>query len=322
MKYNTFLVVGGAGFVGSHIVDLLVELGAEKVVVLDNLFLGKMENLSWAEKNGNVIVYKEDARYLTAVENVVRREKIEAIFNLAVKPLPYSFVDPEGAFMTGLEITHNLANLLRKEEYSKLLHFSSSEAYGSAKYVPMDEGHPLEPITSYGAGKAAADLLLLSYRNMFDLTVSIIRPFNLYGPRQNMDAYAAVIPVTIRRILHKEKPILEGDGEQTRDFTYVRDAAEAALRLLECDKAIGKIVNVGQGNETRIKDVISLICDSLDYPSASIERRPPRPVDIRCLHADVTLAKDLINYSPKIDFQKGLRLTIEWFIKNAPNSSA
>lgn len=320
MKYNTFLVVGGAGFAGSHLVDLLVQLGAEKVVVLDNLFLGRMENLSWAQKNGNVIVYREDARYLTAVENIIEREKAEAVFNLAVKCLPYSFVDPEGAFMTGLEIAHNLANLLRKKKYKRLLHFSSSEAYGSAKYVPMDEAHPLEPTTPYGAGKAAADLLLLSYHNLFDLEISIIRPFNLYGPRQNMDAYAAVIPVTIRRILHKEKPIIEGDGEQTRDFTYVGDTVEAALRLLECDEAVGKIVNVGQGKETKIKDIISIICDSLGYSSGNIEHRAPRPADVRRLHADVTLAKELINYSPKTDLQKGLHLTVEWF-EHAMNSS-
>jgi len=322
MKYNTFLVVGGAGFAGSHLVDLLVQLGAEKIVVLDNLFLGRMENLSWAEKNGNVIVYREDARYLTAVENIIEREKIEAVFNLAVKCLPYSFVDPEGAFMTGLEIAHNLANLLRKKKYTRLLHFSSSEAYGSAKYVPMDEAHPLEPTTPYGAGKAAADLLLLSYHNLFGLEISIIRPFNLYGPRQNMDAYAAVIPVTIRRILNNEKPIIEGDGEQTRDFTYVGDIVEASLRLLECDEAVGKIVNVGQGQETRIKDIISTICDALDYPSGNIERRPPRPADVRRLHADVSLAKHLINYFAKTDLTKGLQLTVDWFKEHMLNSSA
>jgi UDP-glucose 4-epimerase len=113
MKYKKLLVVGGAGFVGSHVVDALVKHGADKIVVVDNMFLGKAENLDEAAKKGNVIVYREDARYLTALDNIIEREKPEAVFNLAVKCLPYGFIDPEGAFMTGVVIAHNLANVLR-----------------------------------------------------------------------------------------------------------------------------------------------------------------------------------------------------------------
>jgi len=313
MKYRRLLVVGGAGFVGSHVVDALVKHGAEKIVVVDNMFLGKTENLNEAIQKGNVIVYKEDARYLTALENIIELEKPEAVYNLAVKCLPYGFIDPEGAFMTGVEIAHNLANLLRKRKFERLLHFSSSEAYGSAVQVPMDENHPLDPNSPYGAGKAAADLLLLSYYKLFDLEVSIIRPFNFYGERQNMEAYAAVVPVTIWRILKGEKPILEGDGLQTRDFTYVKDGAEAAVKMMDCDKAIGRVVNVGQGREIDIKTVISMICDTLDYPFDKVEHRPPRPSDIRRLHADITLAKKMLGYSPKTSFNEGIDLTIDWF---------
>jgi UDP-glucose 4-epimerase len=313
MKYKSLLVVGGAGFVGSHVVDALIKHGAEKIVVVDNMFLGKTENLNEAIQKGNVIVYKEDARYLTALENIIEREKPEAVYNLAVKCLPYGFIDPEGAFMTGVEIAHNLANLLRKRKFERLLHFSSSEAYGTAVQVPMDENHPLDPNSPYGAGKAAADLLLLSYYKLFDLEVSIIRPFNFYGERQNMEAYAAVVPVTIWRILKGERPILEGDGLQTRDFTYVKDGAEAAVKMMDCDKAIGRVVNVGQGREIDIKTVISMICDTLDYPFDKIEYRPPRPSDVRRLHADITLAKKMLGYSPKTSFNEGIDLTIDWF---------
>jgi UDP-glucose 4-epimerase len=313
MKYKKLLIVGGAGFVGSHVVDALVKHGAEKIVVVDNMFLGKKENLDEAVQKGNVIVYKEDARYLTALENIIEREKPEAVFNLAVKCLPYGFIDPEGAFMTGVEIAHNLANLLRKKKFERLLHFSSSEAYGTAVRVPMDENHPLDPNSPYGAGKAAADLLLLSYYKLFGVEVSIIRPFNFYGERQNMEAYAAVIPVTISRILNGEKPILEGDGLQTRDFTYVKDGAEAAVKMMDCDKAIGRVVNLGQGREIDIKTVISMICDTLDYPSDKIEYMPPRPSDVRRLHADITLAKKMLGYSPRTSFNEGIELTIGWF---------
>jgi UDP-glucose 4-epimerase len=323
MKYKKLLVVGGAGFVGSHLVDALVRNGADKIVVVDNMFLGKMENLNGAIQNGNVTVYKEDARYLTALENIIDRERPEAVFNLAVKCLPYGFVDPEGAFMTGVEIAHNLVNILRKEKYQRLLHFSSSEAYGTAVKVPMDENHPLNPNSPYGAGKAAADLLLLSYYKLFDLEISIIRPFNFYGERQNMEAYAAVVPVTIWRILNGEKPILEGDGFQTRDFTYVTDGAEAAVKMMNCDNAIGKVINIGQGKETEIKTVISMICKALDYPIDKIEHRPSRPSDVRRLHADITEAKKMIHYSPKTSLEEGIRFTIDWFRskKNSPRSN-
>lgn len=313
MKYKSFLVAGGAGFVGSHLADLLVRRGAEKVVVIDNMFLGKIENLAWSIKNGNVIVYREDARYLTAVENIIEREKPEAVFNLAVKCLPYGFVDPEGAFMTGVEITHNLVNLLRKNKYERLIHYSSSEAYGTALQVPMSESHLLNPTTPYGAGKAAADLLLLSYHKLFNLEISIIRPFNMYGERQNMEAYAAVIPVTIWRILNGQRPIVEGDGLQTRDFTYIKDVTQASLKILECDEAIGKVVNIGQGKETRIETVISLICKVLEYPLKNAVHKPARPADIRRLCADITLAKDLVNYAPKTSLKEGINLTINYF---------
>lgn len=314
--------MGGAGFVGSHVVDVLVKNGAQKVVVVDNMFLGRMENLNWATHNGNVVVYREDARYLTALENIIDREKPEAVFNLAVKCLPYGFVDPEGSFMTGVEIAHNLANLLRKEKFGRLLHFSSSEAYGTAVKVPMGETHPLDPNSPYGAGKAAADLFLLSYYKLFDVEISILRPFNLYGERQNMAAYAAVVPVTIWRILNGERPILEGDGLQTRDFTYVKDVAEIALKMIECDKALGRVINTGQGEEMNIKTVIAIMCDELGYPFDKIGHKPPRPSDVRRLYADITLAKKILGYSPKTSFKRGIRMTIDWFKskKNDPAS--
>jgi UDP-glucose 4-epimerase len=313
MKYKSFLILGGCGFVGSHVVDVLVEKGAEKIVVVDNLFLGKMENLSWARKNGNVIVYREDARYLSALENIQKTEKCDVAINLAVKCLPYGFIDPEGAYMTGVEIALNLANLMRKNCFSRLLHFSSSEAYGTAQKIPMSESHPLHPTSPYGAGKAAADLLLQSYHELFGLEVAIIRPFNMYGPRQNMDAYAAVIPLTIKNILSGQPPVLEGDGEQTRDFSFVKDVAEASLNLLECNKALGQVVNVGYGKEIKIKDVITKICDIMNFPRHNILHKTARVADVRRLCSSTKLAKKLINYAPKTDFDEGLRNTIEWF---------
>jgi UDP-glucose 4-epimerase len=313
MKYENFMVVGGAGFVGSNIVDQLIEKGAKKVVVMDNLFLGNLRNLTWAKKNGNVIIYIEDARYITALENIIEKEKPDVIFNVAVKCLPYGFIDPEGSFMTGVEIALNLASLLRKNKFKRLLHFSSSEAYGTALYVPMNEKHPLYPATPYGAGKAAADHLLLSYNNLFGCEITIIRPFNLYGPRQNMKLYAAIIPLTISRILHNESPELHGDGEQTRDFTFVKDVAKASISLVECDNALGKIINIGQAKETKMKDIINQICTIMNYPESRVLHLPTRIADVGRLYAGNDLAKKLINYTPETTLEEGLKQTINWY---------
>lgn len=313
MEYKSFMVVGGAGFVGSHVVDSLVEHGAEKVVVLDNFFLGKMENLDWAIKNGNVKVYREDARIYTALENIIELEKPEAVFNLAIKPLPYSFIDPGSSYMCGVEIAHNLANILRKKQFNQLIHFSSSEVYGSALSLPMSENHPLNPTTPYGAGKASADLLLTSYHRLFGIPVTIIRPFNMYGSRQNLGAYAAVIPVTIKRILEGGKPVIYGDGYQTRDFTYVKDVAEASLSLLGREDLFGRIINVGFGKEISINGLVSRICAIMDYGGEIILREPARPADVRRHCADISLAKELVGYGPKTSLDEGLRLTREWY---------
>jgi UDP-glucose 4-epimerase len=300
---------------------MLVKTGAEKVVVVDNLFLGKPDNIQWAQSNGNVIMYREDARYLSVLESIVEKEKPEAVINCAVKCLPYGFIDPEGAFATGVDIALNLCNLLRKKKFQRLAHVSSSEAYGTAEYVPMDEKHPLHPETSYAAGKAAADLLVLSYRNLFNCEATVIRPFNMYGPRQNVAAYAAVIPLTIRRLLTSEKPVLEGDGEQTRDFTYVGDAAEGLLGLLECDSALGKVVNLGTGNETKIKDLIAMICEHFGYPFEQVKHAPTRSADVRRLCAGVELARELVGWTPKTDFKEGIRKTVNWFSETMKMSS-
>lgn len=314
MRYKSFLVVGGAGFFGSHIVDELVAEKAEKVVVIDNLFLGKLENLE--PKRENVHVYREDARYLSALENILMREKCETVVNCAVKCLPYGFIDPEGAFMTGVEITLNLANLLRKGVFKRLLHISSSEAYGTAETTVMTENHRLQPTSPYGAGKAAADLLLQSYHKLFGIEATILRPFNMYGPRQNMDAYAALIPVTISRILSGQQPILEGDGEQSRDFSYVKDVTSASIKLLDCDKALGKVVNIASGTEIKIKDVIRTVCDILNYPQDNVIHVPARHSDVRRLCGGIRLAKQFINYEPHTNFEKGIQKTVDWYKQN------
>lgn len=314
----TIAVTGGAGFVGSHLIDSLVAKGAGRIVVIDNFFLGKMSNIQTHVDSDRVKIYREDATNPLLLRTIFNMEDIDTVFNLAMKCLPTSFVDPEGAYMVGVQIAHNLAYLLRTQVYRRLIHFSSSEAYGTLQKLPMAEDHPTNPTVPYSAGKLAADLLLMSYYNSFDLDIGIVRPFNLIGPRQNWNLYAAVVPLTIRRILTGEKPFITGDGKQTRDFTYVRDVTDCVANMgldFYFEKLRGKIVNFGQGKETSIEEVIYTICEEMNYPKSDINYQPARPADVRRHYADTSLAKTLFGYEPKTSLREAIRLTVEWYRK-------
>src|SRR3546814_586847 len=176
------VVTGGAGFIGSHLVDALLEAGCARVAVVDNLFLGKPENIGDAEASGDrFVLYREDAAERTAMEAVIEAEKPDLVFNLATKALLYSFFNPVGACAVNLEIALNLADLLRRGAYGRLIHVSTSEVYGTAARVPMNEDHPLLAETTYAAGKAAADLAIASYVNQYDIEVVTVRPFTQIG---------------------------------------------------------------------------------------------------------------------------------------------
>jgi UDP-glucose 4-epimerase len=202
--------------------------------------------------------------------------------------------------------------LARNDCFDKLVHFSSSEAYGSAAYIPMDENHKLGALTPYAASKAAADLLVLSYYKVFGIDASIIRPFNNYGPRQNEGTYAGVIPLTIKRIFAGESPVIYGDGEQTRDYTYVTETADAAIQICTCKRTRGKILNIGSGKETSINTLVKIITRLLDCDKPIVYKRQ-RPGDVRRHIADISLAQKLINFKQKIDLEEGMKKTIEWY---------
>ena len=230
IKDSTILVVGGAGFIGSHLVDRLITEDASKVIIMDNLFIGMKENLVNALNKG-AILHVDNAENQEALLHIIEKFEVDIVFNCATKPLNYSFINPADAYMTNVLVVKNLLELQRKRAFQTLCHFSSSEAYGSSEYQPMDEQHPLIPLTTYAAGKASADLLLQSYVNMFDLDAFIVRPFNNYGPRQNFEGeMAGVIPVTINKIMEGSPPEIHGDGSQTRDYIYVKDTIISFLR--------------------------------------------------------------------------------------------
>ena len=308
------LVTGGAGFIGSHLVDSLLAVGAERIAVVDNFFLGKESNLIQATENykDKVKIYREDAAEFTSMEAVCNAEKPDVVFNLATKALLYSFFNPPGAYRVNVEIAENFGELLRKNIFRKLVHVSTSEVYGTAQKKTMSEDHPLMAETSYAAGKAAADLFLTSYINMFDLDITIVRPFNNYGPRQNEGALAAVVPETIKRIRSNQAPFIEGDGLQTRDFIYVGDTVENLLRLASLPESKGKIFNLGSGKETTIRSIIETLCKILGY-QGNIKFLPARPADV-CRHcAEIGLAKIYLGEISLTPLEEGLIKTVEWY---------
>jgi UDP-glucose 4-epimerase len=312
---SSVLVTGGAGFIGSHLVDALLARGARSVAVVDTFFLGKQENLDDARQlHGDALrVYREDAGELSALTAVVQAEQPDVVFNLATRALLYSFFNPAGACKINLDIALALGELLRTGAYGRLVHLSSSEVYGSARQVPMDESHPLLAETSYAAGKAAGDLLLASYVNMFGCDIVTLRPFNNYGPRQNAGALAAVVPLTIARLRQGRAPVLSGDGSQTRDFIHVGDTVETILRVAERDDvAPGTVLNIGSGHETSIAEIVSILCDIYGY-NGPVERAKARAADVLRHCADTKALRSVLGDVPGRPLTQGLRQTAGWY---------
>ena len=306
--------MGGAGFIGSHLAEGVLRAGARKVVIVDNLFVGKLANLH--EVKDQIIFYQEDATDLHAMEAIVRKEKVDVIYNMATMALIYSFFNPHTAYMVNVKLADVLLHLLRNGEFETLIHMSSSEAYGTALYTPMDENHPLNPTTPYAAGKAAADMLIKSFCNVYELDAVIIRPFNNYGPRQNIDGpLAGIIPATVRRIKSGEKPFVEGDGQQTRDFIYISDTIRGLLFAYEKDNIRGEIINLGSGNEYKVIDILRSICDYIGYKGA-IDHKSERVADVRRLSASSEKAKKLLGFSCEIPFELGIVKTLDWYVKS------
>jgi UDP-glucose 4-epimerase len=308
------LVTGGAGFIGSHLVDAIILEKPHSLVVVDNLFLGKKENLSQAKKNfRNLHLIIDDAGNFKRMKTLLKDFQFDTIFNLAVIPLPKSLDDPAWTISENVRITTTICELGREGLYNKLVHFSSSEAYGTAIKVPMTEDHPLIPSTPYAASKIASDYVALSYFKTFGLKVMILRPFNNYGPRQNEGSYAGIIPIVVKKVQHGKPIEIFGDGEQTRDFSFVRETASAAVKLSEQDDAIGKIINLASGKEISINRLVRNMLKVMGIHHYPIVHTDPRPGDVRRHRGGIKLANKLIGFRSKIPLEEGLRETIRWY---------
>lgn len=311
LRGQTVLVTGGAGFIGSHLVDRLLAGGAAHVVVVDNLFLGDEANLRAALATGKATFYRDDIEFPSSLEYIFTRHSIDTVFNCATKALNYSFLNPANAFSTNVTGVLNLLELQRAGRFKALCHFSTSEVYGTAVYEPMDEKHPRNPTTTYAAGKAAADLAVESYVRMFDLDAFIVRPFNNYGPRQNHKGMlAGIIPLTAWRLLNGIVPEIHGTGQQSRDFIYVSDTVDAVVKLYDVMPA-GDNINISTDNQVTVEQLINRICDYFGY-TGEIPRKGARKSDVLCHNASNARVQGLIDYQ-LTSFDAGLAQTLAWY---------
>jgi len=313
LKNNTILIVGGAGFIGSTLADKLIESANSNIIIVDNLFSGRKENLSLAINNGATL-YIDDLEFDGTLDYIFNNHDIDIVFNCATKPLNYSFINPSSAYMTNLTVLKNLLEFQRKNAFSTLCHFSSSEVYGSALFERMDEQHPLNPTTTYAAGKSAADLLLQSYVRMFNLDAFIVRPFNNYGPRQNFEGpLAGVIPVTIKKILEGKAPEIHGSGKQTRDFIFVEDTVHLVTKVFPLIPA-GECVNITNDQQLSVEEVIDTIVEAMGYTGEIIKKKE-RKSDVINHRGSNKKLESLVGGIQKTNFKEGIERTINW-IKN------
>jgi len=311
------LVTGGAGFVGSHLVDRLIEEEPAAICVVDDFSLGKAENL-WDAMQlfTNLDVYNVNMASYTQVRHLFKEVfPTDIVFDLAANPLVQSIQSPMPVIMDAVAMICCLCECAREGLFRTLVHFSSSEAYGTFRDgEAMTESHPQMPETPYAAGKVAADHVLFSYKRTFGIDAIAVRPFNQYGPRQNAGKYAAIIPLMIGRLLRGEPLEIYGDGEQTRDFLYVTDTVEAVLALCK-SKQIRQLhfpVNVASGQETSMNQVVQIL-QKVSGRNGAVVHREPRPADVRRHLGGTALFRHLTGYLPKVGLEEGLRRTFEWY---------
>lgn len=314
LQNKNVLVTGGAGFIGSHLVDRIIRENPNNLVVVDNLFLGKLTNLNDAKRDfPGLKFFNVDATDFNIMHEIIKTNNIDVVFNLAVVPLPASLEKPEWSFMQNVLMTKVLCELIRKNLFKTLIHCSSSEVYGTALSELMSEEHPIRPHTPYAASKAAADLMVESYYKTFGIDMAIVRPFNNYGPRQNEGSYAGIIPLTLKRIFNNESPVIYGDGKQTRDFIYVTETADAFVRVYESENTRGKTINLASGKEISINKVIDLLL-KFSNSKLTVKSCPERIGDVRKHLGDISLARDLIGFQPTVSFEDGIKETVEWYL--------
>jgi NAD dependent epimerase/dehydratase len=308
------LVTGADGFIGSHLTETLLDMGCRvRALSLYNSF----NDWGWLEviqDRDHLEVVCGDVRDPHFCKEITR--EIDVIFHLAALiAIPYSYVAPDSYVDTNIKGTLNICQAARENGCSRVIHTSTSEVYGTARYVPIDENHPLQPQSPYSASKIGADQMALSFHLAFGLPVTIARPFNTYGPRQSA---RAVIPTIITQIAAGKKQIQLGDVSPTRDFNYVLDTCKGFIDLARSDKTIGEVVNIGSGNEISVGDTLNLIKELMHSDVTFITddaRIRPENSEVFRLCCDNTKIHNLTGFTPQYSLEQGLQACIDWFTR-------
>jgi len=305
------LITGADGFIGSHLTEMLVAKGYQvKALSQYNSF----NNWGWLEEincKDKVEILTGDIRDLHCCKHIIK--DVDIIFHLAALiAIPYSYIAPDSYVDTNIKGTLNICQAAKEHGNIRVIHTSTSEVYGTAQYVPIDEKHPLQPQSPYSATKIAADAMAMSFYNTFELPVTIARPFNTYGPRQSA---RAVIPTIITQIANGAKEIKLGDLTPTRDFNYVEDTCRGFIALAEEDNTIGETINIGSNFEISIADTLNIIKELMrsDVKFITDEQRiRPEKSEVFRLWCDNTKIEKLTGFKAEFDIKQGLQKTIEW----------
>ena len=312
LESKRVLVTGAGGFIGSHLAERLVDLGAKVTAFLRYRSIADeaMIKLLPAEKKKEIRIIYGELRQPETVKKAMKG--IDIVFNLAaLVSIPYSYLHPQEVFETNTLGTVNILTAAREEKAEKVIQTSTSEVYGTAQYVPIDEKHPKQPQSPYSASKIAADAIALSFYYSFDLPVAIARPFNTYGPRQSD---RAVIPALISQALVK-KEISMGSTTPTRDFNFVSDTVEGFIRIAESEKSVGQEINIGSGCEISIGELAEKIVSFVGKKARLVKdekRARPKKSEVGRLLADNSKARKLLGWCPQVNLDSGLKKTIEW----------
>ncbi|MCK4257420.1 MAG: NAD-dependent 4,6-dehydratase LegB [Halanaerobiales bacterium] len=315
LKNKKAVVTGAAGFIGSHLTERLVELGYDvRVLVRYN----SKNTWGWLETSpvkDQIEVHTGDIRDFDSVFNLL--QGVDVVFHLAALiGIPYSYVSPLAYIKTNVEGTYNVLQAAKQLNIERVIVTSTSETYGSAQYVPIDEKHPLVGQSPYSASKIAADQLAISYFNSFNLPVTIARPFNTYGPRQSA---RAIIPTVITQILAGKKKIQLGNLFPTRDFNYVKDTVEGFIKLAENNDTLGEVINIGSNYEISMQETIDLIVELIGEEIEVIsdkQRIRPEKSEVDRLWCDNTKILELTDWRPQYSIRDGLMETIDWLRAN------
>lgn len=315
MSKRKVLVTGAGGFIGSHLTEKLCDSGYK---VKAFVHYNSRNNWGWLETSrckNRIEVVSGDIRDADVVRDAMR--DVDMVFHLAALiGIPYSYHSPEAYVETNIKGSLNILQTAKDFGVKKVIHTSTSEIYGTAQFVPITERHPINPQSPYAASKSAADLLALSFYRSFDLPVTLVRPFNTYGPRQSA---RAIIPTIITQLLYGNKEIRLGALKPSRDLTYVEDTVDGFIRAGEARGSIGQVINLGSNSEISIEDLARLIAGHLGRDVRIIstrERKRPEKSEVERLRADNAKARRILDWTPKCSLEKGLKKTIAWFKNN------